>query len=68
MEEQTYLAVALSAGCGAWALWHFLRPLLRPSSGCDDCSGQQQPPSLLQIDPPEPKTPDSGLAHEELAR
>lgn len=55
MDPQTLLAIALSAGCGLWALWCFIRPLLRPGSHCDDCGGHTAPSQLLQIDPPEPK-------------
>ncbi len=54
MDTQTWLAIALSAGCGLWALWSFIRPLVRPGH-CDDCSGQPPPPPLLQIDPVETK-------------
>jgi hypothetical protein len=53
MDLQTLLAIALSAGCGLWALWHFVRPLIHPESPCDDCGGHPAPPPLLQIDPVE---------------
>ena len=53
MDGQTFIAVAISAGCGLWALWRFIRPLVRPGD-CGDCGAQTAPPELLQIDPAEP--------------
>ena len=54
MDVQTLIAIALSAGCGLWALWRFIRPLVRLGPHCDDCGGHPAPPDLLQIDPAEP--------------
>ena len=51
MDAQTLIAIAISAGCGLWALWRFIRPLVRPSA--HDCGAP--PPDLLQIDPAEPQ-------------
>ena len=55
MDAQTFLAIALSALCGLWALWCLIRPLVRPGPHCDDCGAHSAPPDLLQIDPAEPK-------------
>lgn len=54
MDAQTLIAIALSAGCGLWALWRLVRPLVRPGPHCDDCGAHSAPPELLQIDPAEP--------------
>lgn len=55
MDAQTFLAVAVSTGCGLWALWYFIRPLIHPGQHCDDCGAHPAPPDLLQIDPVESK-------------
>ena len=51
MDAQTSITIAISVGCGLWALWRFIRPLIRPGQHCDDCGGHPAPPNLLQIDP-----------------
>lgn len=55
MDWQTFSTIAISAGCGLWALWCFIRPLVHPGPHCDDCGGHPAPPELLQIDPAQPK-------------
>ena len=55
MDGQTLIAIGLSAACGLWALWRFIRPLVRPEAHCGDCA--TPPAALLQIDPAEPQSP-----------
>ena len=54
MDAQTLVAIGLSAACGLWALWRFIRPLVRPEAHCSDCAAPP-PADLLQIDPVEPQ-------------